>query len=248
MVKPVLLIRADNNESDESALSELGIPAIIDPYLEIEVADDHREGIHLLELLEDSDSPLWLIATSANALKYWAKIVGRDRLSGAIQGQKHLKCAAVGKATADALRDLGAGEVLLPKESTAKSLADDLVAGQSVSHALIPGGNLAMRTLPETLTTAGWSVSAAVVYATSRVGNEPKSAQLVRDKEVSSILFRSPSAVRALTHFVHHPNVLLVCAGTTTAQALELQGLPVAALSPSPSAEVVASTIYSLLS
>lgn len=248
MPKPVLLIRADNNESDESALSELGIPAIVDPYLEIEVANDPSDGLRLLQLLEVSDSPLWLIATSVNALKFWASIVGRDRLRTAIQGRKHLEFAAVGKTTANALRELGAREVLIPQESTAKSLAENLIAAHPASHALIPGGNLAMRSLPATLIAAGWKVSTAVVYTTSRVGTEPTSAQLVRENQVSAILFRSPSAVRALTHFVHLPQVPLVCAGVTTAQALELQGLPVAAISPSPSSEVVASTIYSLLS
>lgn len=248
VVKPVLLIRGDNNESDEIALSKLGIPAIIDPYLEINVASDHSGGLHLLELLESADAPLWLIATSVNSLKFWGSIVGQDRLRKAISVQKHVQFAAVGETTAEALREYGAGNVLIPKEATAKSLADELVAAFPVGHALIPGGNLAMRTLPTTLTSAGWEVSTAVVYITSRVEEEPKSAQMVRENQVGAILFRSPSAVRALTHFVSQPSVPLVCAGVTTAEAVEQQGLTVAALSPSPSAEVVASTIYSLLS
>lgn len=246
MVKPVLLIRGDNNESDETALTKLGIPSLIDPYIEIKVASDPSDGKHLLSLLEKSEGPLWLLATSVNALKFWSQIVGEDRLRQAISTRTDLKFAAVGETTADALRNFGADEVFIPKEATGKSLADQLVG--SIGHALIPGGNLAMKTLPATLISAGWQVSTAVVYTTSHVGKEPKSAQLVRDKEVSAILFRSPSAVHALTHFVPNPAVPLVCAGVTTAQALEGQGLKAAVLSPKPSAEVVASTIYSLLS
>jgi len=248
VTKPVLLIRGENNESDEAALTKLGISSLIDPYIEIKVADDSREALRLFELLETSNSSMWLLATSVNALKSWGKIVGRDRLLKAIAGRSNLKFAAVGERTADALRQLGAEEVFLPEDATAKSLADGLVGTFPEGHALIPGGDLAMKTLPTILTSAGWRVSTAVVYTTSRIEKEPKSAQLVRDKEVGAILFRSPSAVRALTHFVPYPGVPLVCAGVTTAQALELQGLTVAALSPSPSAEVVASTIYSLLS
>lgn len=248
MVKPVLLIRGDNNESDEAALSELGIASIIDPYIEIDVAKDAGEGQHLLELLENTNSPLLLIATSVNALKFWGRIVGRDRLHRAIAGQRHLQFAAVGETTAEALRELGAEKVFVPKQATATSLATELVAAFPAGHALVPGGNLAMRTLPTVLSSAGWTLSQGVVYTTSRVENEPRSAQLVRDNHVGAILFRSPSAVRALTHFVPHPTVPLVCAGVTTAQALEEQGLTMAALSPSPSAMVVASTIYSILS
>ncbi len=248
MVKPVLLIRGDNNESDEAALTKLGIPSLIDPYIEVEVADDPSDGQRLLALLENSNTSTWLLATSANALKFWGQIVGADNLRKTIATRNTLRFAAVGEATADALRQFGAEEVLVPEEATGKSLADQLIAIHPAGHALIPGGNLAMRTLPATLISAGWQVSTAIVYTTSHIGQEPKSAQLVRDKEVSAVLFRSPSAVRALTHFVPSPKVPLVCAGVTTAQALQEQGLTVAALSPKPSAEVVASTIYSLLS
>lgn len=248
MVKPVLLIRGNNNESDETALTKLGIPTLVDPYIEVRVADDPGDGQRLLALLEDSGAPTWLLATSVNALQFWAKIVGENRLRTAIASRNTLRFAAVGEATAEALRQLGADEVLTPKDATGKSLADELVATFPKGHALIPGGNLAMKTLPATLISAGWQVSTAVVYTTFQIGKEPKSAQLVRDKEVSAILFRSPSAVRAFTHFVPNPAVPLVCAGVTTAEALEGQGLTVSALSPTPSAEVVASTIYSLLS
>jgi uroporphyrinogen-III synthase len=247
VVKPVLLIRGDNNESDQTALAKLGIESLIDPYIEINVANDPYDAENLLALLSASESPLWLVATSTNALKFLSQIVGEDRLRRALSSRSDLQFAAVGEATATTLRDFGAGEIFVPQEATGKSLAQALVREFPQGHALIPGGNLAMKSLPSVLLSGGWKVSAAVVYETSPVESDPKSAQLVRDKEVSAILFRSPSAVRALTHFVPNPSVLLVCAGVTTASALEERGLTVAALSPSPSAEVVASTIYSLI-
>ena len=247
MVKPVLLIRGDNNVADQEALAKLGIASLIDPYIEINVANDPHDAEKLLALLSTSESPLWLIATSVNALKFWSQIVGKERLRRALSSRSDLQFAAVGETTATALRDFGAGEIFVPEEATGKSLAQALVSEFPKGHALIPGGNLAMKTLPSTLLSGGWGVSTAVVYMTSPVETDPKSAQLVRDKEVSAILFRSPSAVRALTHFVPNPSVPLVCAGVTTASALEEHGLTVAALSPGPSAEVVASTIYSLI-
>ena len=247
MIKPVLLIRGDNNDVDEVALAKLGISSLIDPYIEIKVANDPTDGEHLLSLLEKSESPLWLLATSINALKFWSTIVGEDRLRSAISARTDLRFAAVGDTTADALRNFGADEVFIPKDTTGKSLADGLVGTYSTGHVLIPGGNLAMKAVPSVLVSAGWRVSTAVVYVTSPVEKEPKSVHLVRDKEVSAVLFRSPSAVRAFTHFVPNPSIPLVCAGVTTARALEEQGQMVAARSAKPSAEVVASTIYSLL-
>ena len=247
MVKPVLLIRGDDNAGDAQALSRLGIASLVDPYLEITMASDPTSGRELLKKLEGVASPLWLIATSVNALKFWAQIVGEEQLRAVIAARVDMQFAAVGLATADALRAFGASQVILPSDATGKALAEELIGAFPVGHAIVPGGNLAMQTLPSILLSAGWEVSTAVVYTTSPVAKEPDSARLVRQKEVSAILLRSPSAVRALTHFLPNPGVPLVCAGTTTAQALEAQGLKADALSPKPSADVVASTIYSLL-
>ncbi len=247
MIKPVLLIRSAGNESDEGALAKLGIDSLIDPYIEIKVSNDRAEAENLLTLLSSSQLPIWLIATSVNALKFWSQIVGEERLRQVIASRSDLQFAAVGSTTAATLREFGAAKIFIPSEATGKSLAESLVSAFPKAHVLIPGGNLAMRTLPAILLSGGWRVSTGVVYMTSTVETDPKSVQLVLDKEVSAILFRSPSAVRALTHFVPKPKVALVCAGTTTANALLEQGLSVAALCPGPSSEVVASTIYSLI-
>lgn len=247
MAKPVLLIRGDGNEKDEQALAKLGIESLIDPYIEIAVAKDSVSGVDLLSAMENAAAPLWLIATSLNAFRFWAQIVGEERLRKSIAARVDLQFAAVGQSTAEILRSFGAHDVFTPTQATGKSLADELAAKYPRGHVLIPGGNLAMKNLPSLLVAAGWQVGTAVVYTTSPVAKEPNSARLVREKEVSAILFRSPSAVRALARFLPHPDVPLVCAGVTTAEALQSQGLRADAVSSEPSAEVVASTIHSLL-
>jgi uroporphyrinogen-III synthase len=247
VVKPVLLIRGTNNESDQRALAKLGIESLIDPYIEIGLTNDPRDGENLLTLLSASQGPVWLIATSVNALKFWSQIVGEEQLRRALASRRDLRFAAVGEATAMTLREFGVNEIFVAPEATGNSLAESLVNEFPRGHAIIPGGNLAMKNLPSTLISGGWKVNTGVVYLTSTVRGDPKSAQLVRDGGVSAILFRSPSAVRALTHFVPNPGVLLVCAGITTAKEVVEHGLRVAALSPGPSADVVASTIYSLI-
>lgn len=247
MIKPVLLIRSENNEVDSAALGKFGIPSLVDPYLEITAASDQREGMRLFELLLSSMEPLWVIATSRNSIRYWAQMVGEEQFRSELQTRESLNFAAVGEATARTLRHYGAPAVFLPSHPDAATLADELVLLDRRSRALIPGGNLAMPNLPLILRNSGWVVDTAEVYRTSQVSAEPQSADLLRKGEFSAVLLRSPSAVDALVHFVPKPLVPLVCAGSTTASAVYAHGLKVDALSPKPTSEVVASTIHSLI-
>lgn len=247
MVKPVLLIRSQNNEVDSIALGKFGISAFIDPYVEITAASDQSEGLKLMELLSSCQQRLWVIATSRNSIRYWAQLVGEGQFRAELEKHPHLKFAAIGEATAQILRDYGAMDVFLPSHSSAAVLAQELTTHDPQSHALIPGGNLAMPHLAAILRSSGWSVNTAQVYRTSRVSKEPQSANLLRDGEFSAVLLRSPSAVDALTHFVPKPPVPLVCAGSTTASAVQAHGLQADAISAKPTPEAVADTIHSLI-
>jgi uroporphyrinogen-III synthase len=247
MNKPVLLIRASGNEKDAAALAALGINSLIDPYLQISHAEDANGARNLVSVLESSPGPLWLIATSVNAIRIWAELIGEDLLQKSISSRGDLNFAAIGEKTANILRQYGAKGILVPHASNSLALANLLISEHLPGHALIPGGNLAMQNLPHSLSNSGWRVSTAVVYVTKRVALEPKSAQLLRNQEISAVLLRSPSAVRALTHFVPSPEIPLVCAGGTTAQAVEAQGLTVAAISAGPAPSEIAATIQTLL-
>ena len=248
MAKPVLLIRSENNEDDSAALAKLGIPSLVDPYLEITAASDQREGLRLFELLRSSTEPLWIIATSRNSIRYWAQIVGEEQFRIELQTRENLNFAAVGEGTAHTFQGFGAQDIFLPSLPNAATLAAELVLLDRGSRALIPGGNLAMPNLPLILRNSEWNVATAQVYRTSRVSAEPQSVGLLRKGEFSAVLLRSPSAVDALVHFVPKPLVPLVCAGSTTASAVYAHGLQVDAQSPKPTSEVVASTIHSLIS
>lgn len=247
MVKPVLLIRSENNEVDSTALKKLGIPSFIDPYVEITAASDQSPGLKLMELLRSSQQRRWVIATSRNSIRYWADLVGGAQFRAELKSHANLKFAAIGEATAQVLRDYGALEVFLPSDSRAEILGQELAMHDRQSQALIPGGNLALPNLAAILRSSGWSVHTAQVYRTSRVRREPPSADLLRDGAFSAVLLRSPSAVDALTYFVSKPQVPLVCAGSTTAAAVQAHGLQVDATSAQPTPEAVAETIHSLI-
>jgi uroporphyrinogen-III synthase len=245
MSKPVLLIRGTGNDSDALALSRLGVSSLVDPYLKIAVNEETKDALDLLDSLVESHGVAWLIATSVNAIRFWTEIVGSERLATAM-AEGHLRFAAIGKATAKALVDLGATNVLTPQEATSASLTASLLDCPP-STAIIPGGNLAMTNLPSQLQTAGWTVRTGVVYTTSPVSQEPKSVSLVRKGEIAAVLFRSPSAVRAFLAQVPQPEIPLICSGPTTARAAMELGIRVDAIAEDPTPDTVAATIATLL-
>ena len=246
MNKPVLLIRGTGNETDATALSELGIASLIDPYLEIAVSDDKTDAKDMFNFLCDAEGPIWLIATSTNAIKYWAEIVGAGEIRAALSVKADLRYAAIGEATSAALITLGGREVLTPQSANSDSLITALVE-YPPSTAIIPGGNLAMAQLPSALRSTGWILKTGVVYTTSPIKVEPRSVHLLQNGALAAVLIRSPSAARALLARVPNPKIPIVCAGQTTSRAVEALGIRVAAVSEDPTPGAVAATIVSVL-
>jgi uroporphyrinogen-III synthase len=245
MAKPVLLIRGTGNDSDALALSKLGVSSLVDPYLKIAVSDETKDAFDLFNSLVESLGTTWLIATSVNAIRFWAEIVGSEKLAEAIS-RRGMRYAAIGQATSNALVDLGATDVLTPQDATSASLITSLLE-YPPSTAIIPGGNLAMINLPRNLRTAGWTVRSGVVYTTSPVSQEPKSVSLVRSGDIAAVLCRSPSAVRAFLAHVPKPEIPIICSGPTTARAAMEFGIRVDAIAEDPTPDTVAATIVSLL-
>ena len=60
-MKPILLIRPDNNQSDADALAEAGIASVTEPLLEIVPAPDPGPGRALARLLGEANSVTWLV-------------------------------------------------------------------------------------------------------------------------------------------------------------------------------------------
>jgi len=249
MTKPVLLIRADGNQDDAQALAELGIETVIDPYIRIDRAPDAADAQRLLAELALPGSK-WLIATSVNAIRCFAELVGADVLRNAIASSIDLNFAAVGERTAQSLRELGATEVVTPELSDSAALAEMLAnigTQQSPQTAIIPSGLLAMKTLPNKLEAAGWKLIQGVVYTTVTVAVEPETATDARAGDFSAVIFRSPSAARAFLSFVPAPNMPLVAAGFTTAKVIEDAGLTVASIPSNPTPKSVAAAVKRIL-
>jgi uroporphyrinogen-III synthase len=246
MSYPVLLIRSAGNEEDASALSQFDIPTLIDPYLTISTSKNSEDAQALLNHLKNAPAPIWIVATSVNAIERWADLISSEELLKAITDRSELQFAAIGDKTAAVLNKYGAKNVLIPKVANAESLVATLLSHEKATI-ILPSGNIAMKTLPSQLGATGWQIHRGVVYETEFVKNPPKSVELVERKEISAIVFRSPSSVRAFFTFITDTELPLICAGETTAKELEFLNKECSIISANPSPKAVAEAVKSVL-
>ena len=257
--KPVLLVRAHNNEGDAAALAELGIQSVIDPYLNIVALPDDTGAKHLLGELTTRGEGDWVIATSANALKFWGELVSGSALATALAAaaNRGVQFAAVGEASARMYANFGIHRVFVPTKPYGVDLAAELAAlGGPGSTAVMPCGNLAMPTVTAALDAAGWNLFSEVVYETSTVAVRPASADGLAAKgpgatdeapAFSAIFLRSPSAARAVVEHAGVTSVPVICGGTTTAATARELGLNVARVLDAPSSTAAAQAIFEVV-
>ena len=252
--KPVLLVRASGNEADAAALANLGLTSVIDPYLSITAlpgAEGYAAATALLENLTKLGKGDWVIATSANGLKFWATLYGSGNLSTALAAaaERGVRFAGIGEASAAMYAEFGIHEVFVPGSPYGENLAAELISAAAAGNhrALVPAGNLAMPTLTNGLAKAGWEVTSVVVYETASVAELPPTANALARGEFSAVLLRSPSAARALVQFAGATSVPVICGGTTTATTAAELGLRVVAISSGTSPAQLAQTIFDVV-
>ena len=223
-----------------------------DPYLTVTTCQDdeakHRAKATLDEITERAD---WLAVTSRTALRALTDLVGRESLASAVvEGTRRgLQCAAVGPSSAHVLRELGASEVLVPPTPTAAGLLEQL-SSRPAGRVVAPQGSQAMTSWTRSLRAQGWQVEEKVLYVTSPVPHRPRTADALARGEFAAVLFRSPTAVRAVMSFVGtmvEPTIA-VCGGPTTADEATRSGLRRVVVSPRPTAESVAESVALALS
>jgi uroporphyrinogen-III synthase len=208
--KPILLIRANGNELDAAALNELGIPTDIDPFLSIVPNPDPSPAFELLAATLNAATPTWIIAASINAISLWSQIVGSETLKAGFNNP-YLSFAAVGESTKNLLAELGGVNILIGTAMNSQSLLESL------------------KSLPATT-----AIIRGEVYQNSMVSKAPTSTTRIHNGEFSALLLRSPSAARALAHFLPQCNIPVICGGPTTALECERLGLNIAVVAPEP--------------
>ena len=184
----------------------------------------------------------WIAFTSANAVN--ALVERADAIGVPRDAFRDVRLAAVGRATAAAVRAALGEPTAVAATHTAESLAREMpdVEGQRV---LFPHGDLAADALPVGLAQRGAFVDAVVVYRTFPGDGVAAIAAAIRAGTVDALLFTSASAVRFVAEAVDEASAqdersggamdaaargrprwpAVMCIGPSTADAARAAGL-----------------------
>lgn len=221
----VLVTRAREQAAELSRrLVDLGATVIEAPAIRFEDPPDWAPldaGLARLSTYE------WIVFTSQNAVpRLLARMEARGVDASALAASRH---AAIGEATATALREAGLRCELVADEYRAEAVAEALerepLAGKRV---LIPRALVARDVLPERLAARGAEVDVAPVYQT--VPDEEGAAAARRaltEGGVDVVTFTSTSTVRGFFDAVRGADlsrVRLASIGPITSDALRAEG------------------------
>ena len=178
----------------------------------------------------------WVVLTSLNAVdRFMAELPDARALAG-------VRVAAVGPATADALRRAGVEPDLVPAEHSARGLVEVFADADADADAetdadaegrrrvLFPCADLAPDTVADGLAQKGWDVARVEAYRTvPRSAPEPE--VLARVARADALVLTATSSVQAFTALrtpdgaaVRAPSHV-VCIGPTTAAAARAAGM-----------------------
>jgi uroporphyrinogen-III synthase len=229
----VVLTRPTGSSADwRERLLARGAEVVELPLIKVSKAVDLNT---LAEVLQEFGAYEWVIFTSANGVKYFFEEF--IRVHEDIRALGLVRIAAVGEATADALRNLHLRVDLQPKKASGEELAQELIKRESMDSAkiLVVTGNKNREALVEQLHEARAIVDTLPVYKNEEtdLAADPVAAEF-RAKGADAILFASPSAVQsffdqaaALKLAPKARKPLAGSIGPTTTAAMKQLGLPV---------------------
>jgi uroporphyrinogen III methyltransferase/synthase len=190
----------------------------------------------------------WVVLTSVNAVERFMAELRDARALGDVQ------VAAIGPATADALRRAGVEPDLVPALHRAQGLVDQFPApaGAGALLVLFPSADIAGDTVTEGLGRLGWDVRRVEAYRTVPLG-APDPELVARVTDADALTFTAPSSVQAFLALrtredtpVPPPDVV-VCIGPTTAAAARAAGLRGVHEAPDASPAAIVAELVDLL-
>jgi uroporphyrinogen-III synthase len=192
-------------------LGRLGASVLTLPLIRIEAVED---GPFAAALAEASGYD-WVVFTSANAVE------AAGRLSADLS---RTKVAAVGPATAAALRRLGTESAFVPDRFAAQHVVPGLepLVGARV---LLPQADVDDGGLADAVRERGATVTVITAYRTVPV--ERSASELAELRAADAVVLASGSAARSLASQGGPGEALVVCIGPRTAEAAGAVGLPV---------------------
>jgi uroporphyrinogen-III synthase len=209
----------------------------------------------LAEVFAELGSYDWIVFTSANGVRYF--FAEFHRVFDDIRAVGLLRFAAVGDATAEAIRAEHLRVECQPKVATAEALADELIATGSLDSAkvLVITGNLNRDALVKKLEEARAIVDQLQVYQTEKtdLSAEPAAADF-RAKGADAILFASSSAVQsfvdqaaALKLAKNAARPLAGSIGPQTSETMKKVGMPVDFEAKTPSLDALVEALLKKL-
>ncbi|WP_315436586.1 uroporphyrinogen-III C-methyltransferase [uncultured Selenomonas sp.] len=218
--KRILVTRA---RAQASALTEkltaLGASCIETPVIRITPPADAYAALD--HAIGELHSYHWVIFTSVNGVEhFFARLAHAEKDTRALG---YAKVAAIGSATAEALRSYGIHADLVPAEFRAEAVVDglkDILPPRA--RILLPRAQEARDVLPESLRAHGAAVDVAAAYETvpELSGGAEIAARLTRG-EIDFVTFTSSSTVKNLVQQIGNITPLqqtkIACIGPVTA-------------------------------
>jgi uroporphyrinogen III methyltransferase / synthase len=210
-------------------LAEAGARCLEIPTLEIAPPDDFGPLDAALARLADYD---WLVFTSANGVSAFFQRLFDKGLD--VRALGRAKLAAIGPATAEALRMRGLVADVVPARFVAEDLAAALLPRLAPgSRVLLARAQAAREVLPETLAQAGIQVEVAPVYQARQPAGIPEAARpFIESGQIDLLTFASSATVHNFAALVGREkfqelaqNAIVAAIGPITAASLAEYGL-----------------------
>jgi hydroxymethylbilane synthase len=238
----VLVTRSlDHVDGLLAALRGEGLQPVVVPAIAIEIESPGGELDASVANLAAYD---WAVVTSANGARAVLE-AGR----GVAPGSSGPRWAAIGEATAEALRNGGVEVAFLPARTSSEALGLELPVRPG-ERVLVVRGNLAGSRLADALRGRGAVVDDVVGYRT--IEAPLTSRALLRDAltegPIGAVLLASGSAARGLRELARVEGLEIraipaICIGPETARVAAEAGFRVAAISPAPDPATIAAAV-----
>lgn len=236
MTRAVVVTRDEPRDGPLSAsLRGRGLEVLWWPVVRIGPPADARPLEEALGRAAEFD---WIVLTSRHAVETVA-----SRLAAP---PARVRIAAVGAATAEALRERGWSAAVVPRESGAAALVSALTPHlEPGSRVLFPASSRALPTIAAELRRLGAQVCQVEAYRNEAAAPETSTWEAaIEAGKVGAVTFTSPSCVEELEHALgrgaferllagaRHRSACAVALGPTTAQALSARGIEPALAEP----------------
>ena len=212
-------------------LEQQGAEVLLLPTIEIVPPESYAPLDGALRQAGDFD---WLVVTSANAVRVMDERLVALGLAG--ESLAHLRCAAVGPSTAEALRSLDLAVDVVPERYVGEALADALAERVRGQRVLLVRAAVARDVVPEALRAVGAEVVIVDAYRTVVPADAAGRARAIFGAESlpDAVVFTSGSTVTHLLDVLREAGlafpreVACVSIGPVTSAALREAGLLVA--------------------